>query len=36
VHRLHRVRSACPYGAIDMIEIEPDAPTFKEGLQGAL
>lgn len=21
---------SCPYGAIDMIEIEPDAPTFKE------
>jgi Fe-S-cluster-containing hydrogenase component 2 len=21
---------ACPYGAIDMIEIEPDAPTFKK------
>jgi Fe-S-cluster-containing hydrogenase component 2 len=21
---------ACPYGAIDMVEVEPDAPTFKE------
>src|SRR5205823_871431 len=21
---------ACPYGAIDMVEVEPDAPTFKQ------
>jgi Fe-S-cluster-containing hydrogenase component 2 len=27
---------ACPYGAIDMIEIEPDAPTFKKQFQARL
>ena len=27
---------ACPYGAIDMIEIEPDAPTFKKDFQKRL
>lgn len=27
---------ACPYGAIDMIEIEPDAPTFKKKFQSRL
>jgi Fe-S-cluster-containing hydrogenase component 2 len=27
---------ACPYGAIDMIEIEPDAPTFKKGFKARL
>lgn len=27
---------ACPYGAIDMIEIEPDAPTFKKDFKARL
>ena len=27
---------ACPYGAIDMIEIEPDAPTFKKDFKHRL
>src|ERR1043166_9492575 len=27
---------ACPYGAIDMIEIEPDAPTFKKHFKARL
>ncbi|NLG63054.1 MAG: 4Fe-4S dicluster domain-containing protein, partial [Candidatus Cloacimonetes bacterium] len=27
---------SCPYGAIDMIEVEPDAPTFKKGFQARL
>ena len=26
---------ACPYGAIDMVEIEPDAPTFKKDFKAA-
>jgi Fe-S-cluster-containing hydrogenase component 2 len=27
---------SCPYGAIDMVEIEPDAPTFKVGFKQRL
>jgi len=27
---------ACPYGAIDMIEVEADAPTFKKGFKARL
>ncbi len=27
---------ACPYGAIDMVEIEPDAPTFKKDFKARL
>src|SRR5204862_8311537 len=27
---------ACPYGAIDMIEVEPDAPTFKKAFKSRL
>lgn len=27
---------SCPYGAIDMVEIEPDAPTFKKAFQKRL
>jgi Fe-S-cluster-containing hydrogenase component 2 len=27
---------ACPYGAIDMVEIEPDAPTFKKAFLARL
>ncbi|MGE5181055.1 MAG: 4Fe-4S dicluster domain-containing protein, partial [Acidobacteriota bacterium] len=27
---------ACPYGAIDMIEVEPDAPTFKKDFKARL
>lgn len=27
---------ACPYGAIDMIEVEADAPTFKQGFKARL
>jgi Fe-S-cluster-containing hydrogenase component 2 len=27
---------ACPYGAIDMVEIEPDAPTFKKHFKSRL
>jgi len=27
---------SCPYGAIDMIEVEPDAPTFKQGFKARL
>jgi Fe-S-cluster-containing hydrogenase component 2 len=27
---------ACPYGAIDMVEIEPDAPMFKKGFKARL
>jgi len=27
---------ACPYGAIDMVEIEPDAPTFKKAFMQRL
>jgi Fe-S-cluster-containing hydrogenase component 2 len=27
---------SCPYGAIDMIEVEPDAPTYKEGFKARL
>jgi Fe-S-cluster-containing hydrogenase component 2 len=27
---------ACPYGAIDMVEVEPDAPTFKPGFKHRL
>ncbi|MBL9016585.1 MAG: 4Fe-4S binding protein [Myxococcales bacterium] len=27
---------SCPYGAIDMVEIEPDAPTFKKAFQRRL
>ncbi|HEY1547411.1 MAG TPA: 4Fe-4S dicluster domain-containing protein [Kofleriaceae bacterium] len=27
---------SCPYGAIDMVEIEPDAPTFKLGFKHRL
>jgi len=27
---------ACPYGAIDMVEIEPDAPTFKKHFMARL
>jgi Fe-S-cluster-containing hydrogenase component 2 len=27
---------ACPYGAIDMLEIEPDAPTFKKAFKARL
>ncbi len=27
---------ACPYGAIDMIEVEPDAPTFKKHFKARL
>jgi Fe-S-cluster-containing hydrogenase component 2 len=27
---------ACPYGAIDMIEVEPDAPTFKKAFKARL
>jgi Fe-S-cluster-containing hydrogenase component 2 len=27
---------SCPYGAIDMVEIEPDAPTFKLGFKQRL
>ena len=36
VHRLHRVRAGCPYGAIDMVEVEPDAPTFKKDFKARL
>ncbi|MGN6108016.1 MAG: 4Fe-4S dicluster domain-containing protein [Kofleriaceae bacterium] len=27
---------SCPYGAIDMIEVEPEAPTFKKSFQARL
>lgn len=27
---------SCPYGAIDMIEVEPDAPTFKKNFKARL
>jgi Fe-S-cluster-containing hydrogenase component 2 len=27
---------SCPYGAIDMVEIEPEAPTFKKGFKKRL
>lgn len=27
---------SCPYGAIDMIEVEPEAPTFKPGFKARL
>ncbi len=27
---------SCPYGAIDMVEVEPDAPTFKKGFKARL
>jgi Fe-S-cluster-containing hydrogenase component 2 len=27
---------SCPYGAIDMIEVEPDAPTFKKAFKARL
>ncbi len=27
---------SCPYGAIDMVEIEPDAPTFKKAFKARL
>ncbi|MDB4964013.1 MAG: 4Fe-4S ferredoxin iron-sulfur binding domain protein [Myxococcales bacterium] len=27
---------ACPYGAIDMVEVEPDAPTFKKEFKARL
>ncbi len=27
---------ACPYGAIDMVEVEPDAPTFKKDFKARL
>ncbi len=27
---------ACPYGAIDMVEVEPDAPLFKKGFKHRL
>ena len=27
---------SCPYGAIDMIEVEPEAPTFKKGFKARL
>jgi Fe-S-cluster-containing hydrogenase component 2 len=27
---------SCPYGAIDMVEVEPEAPTFKKGFKARL